>query len=87
MYSCVNRGGKKTHTHTHNLSNTDWEKKISPIEFPSITSIARREQISAATSEHLLFTNTHRNETNIILKETLDMWCICKFDFIGIAVK
>lgn len=35
----------------------------------------------------LLLTNTHHNETNIILKETLDMLCICKFDFIGIAVK
>ena len=35
----------------------------------------------------LLFTNTRRNETNIILKETLDMLRICKFDFIGIAVK
>lgn len=35
----------------------------------------------------LLFTNTRHYETNIILKETLDMLCICKFDFIGIAVK
>ena len=35
----------------------------------------------------LLFANALHNETNIILKETLDMFCICKFDFIGIAVK
>lgn len=53
-----------------------------PLHSESPTDLSNYPQILC-----LLVTNTHHNETNIILKETLDMLCICKFDFIGRAVK
>ena len=36
-----------------NLSDTDWKKKISPIQFSSITSIVRHKHISAVTSKYI----------------------------------
>lgn len=73
----------------YNLSNTEWRKKniTHPIFKHHFHSETQTDPSNYLQILSLLFTNTHYNETNIILKETLDMLCICKFDFIGIAVK
>lgn len=72
-----------------NMETQIGKKKIPPVQFSSITSIGETQTDLSSYLQTLclLFPNTQHNETNIILKETLDMLCICKFDFIGIAVK
>lgn len=73
----------------YDRSYREWRKKNSthPIFKHHFNSETQTDLSNYLQILCLLFTNTHCNETNIILKETLDMLCICKFDFIGKAVK